>query len=254
MVDVVAVPDRLEHAVREAHREEVLHRLLAEVVVDPEDLRLVEDLVHARVELSRRGEVGAERLLHDHARALVQPQRSELRRRCRQTPPAGPRGSAAAAALPPISSCASRHRLRSARRAPRRCRRRKAGSRTAPRTPPSVACGRTRRPPPARARGTRRRTSSRARRADDPKAAPASGPPPRGGTCPAGACASRGRRWRRTARSRGRPESGPQASRWRTALTRRSPSQPPGFARRGRRTACASPTGAGRRSRPRRAS
>ena len=42
VVDVVAVPDRLEHAVREPQREDVLHRLLAEVVVDPEDLRLVE--------------------------------------------------------------------------------------------------------------------------------------------------------------------------------------------------------------------
>lgn len=37
VVDVVAVPDRLEHLVGEAERQEVLDRLLAEVVVDPED-------------------------------------------------------------------------------------------------------------------------------------------------------------------------------------------------------------------------
>ena len=37
VVDVVGVPDRLEHGVGEAHRQDVLDRLLAEVVVDPED-------------------------------------------------------------------------------------------------------------------------------------------------------------------------------------------------------------------------
>ena len=41
-VDVVAVPERLEHAVGEAERHHVLDRLLAEVVVDAEDLRLLE--------------------------------------------------------------------------------------------------------------------------------------------------------------------------------------------------------------------
>ena len=39
VVDVLAVPERLEDAVREAEDEEVLDRLLAEVVIDPEDLR-----------------------------------------------------------------------------------------------------------------------------------------------------------------------------------------------------------------------
>ena len=36
--DVVAVPDRFEERVRESEQQQVLHRLLAEVVVDPEDL------------------------------------------------------------------------------------------------------------------------------------------------------------------------------------------------------------------------
>ena len=40
VVDVVAVPDRLEEAVREAQREDVLDGLLAEEVVDPEDVVL----------------------------------------------------------------------------------------------------------------------------------------------------------------------------------------------------------------------
>ena len=63
--DVVPVPDRLEQAVGEAEGEDVLGRLLAQEVVDPEDLLLVEDLVQLGVERDGRGVVGAERLLHD---------------------------------------------------------------------------------------------------------------------------------------------------------------------------------------------
>ena len=44
VVDVAAVPDRLEDAVGEAEHHDVLHRLLAEVVVDAVDLLLAEDL------------------------------------------------------------------------------------------------------------------------------------------------------------------------------------------------------------------
>src|SRR5581483_2842105 len=66
---VVAVPDRLEERVREAEDEKVLHRLLPEVVIDAEDLRLAEHLVQGRIERPRRREVAAERLLDDDARA-----------------------------------------------------------------------------------------------------------------------------------------------------------------------------------------
>ena len=78
VVDVVAVPDRLEEAVGEAEGEDVLRRLLAEEVVDPEDLLLVEDLVQLGVERSGAGEVGAERLLHDDPAALDQAGLREL--------------------------------------------------------------------------------------------------------------------------------------------------------------------------------
>ncbi len=71
VVDVVAVPDRLEQAVREAQREDVLHGLLAEEVVDSEDLRLVEDAVNRVVQRASGLEVGPERLLEDDARALA---------------------------------------------------------------------------------------------------------------------------------------------------------------------------------------
>ena len=67
VVDVVGVPDRLEHRVREAHRQDVLHRLLAEVVVDPEDRARREDLGQCGVQLARRLLVVPERLLHDDA-------------------------------------------------------------------------------------------------------------------------------------------------------------------------------------------
>ena len=48
VVDEVAVPDRLEQAVAEAEGQNVLRRLLAEEMVDAEDLVLGEDLVQLR--------------------------------------------------------------------------------------------------------------------------------------------------------------------------------------------------------------
>ena len=72
VVDVVAVPDRLEQPVREPERQDVLRRLLAEEVVDPEDLLLVEHLVQRGVERPRRRQVGAEGLFHDDPAALDQ--------------------------------------------------------------------------------------------------------------------------------------------------------------------------------------
>ena len=42
VIDVAAVPDRLEEGIGEAERQDVLHRLLAQVMVDAEDLGFVE--------------------------------------------------------------------------------------------------------------------------------------------------------------------------------------------------------------------
>ena len=69
MVDEIAVPDRLEQAVGEAEGEDVLRRLLAEKMVDAENLVLAEDLVQVRVELLGAFEVDAKGLFHDHPRA-----------------------------------------------------------------------------------------------------------------------------------------------------------------------------------------
>ena len=85
VVDVVAVPDRLEQAVGEPEREDVLRCLLAEEVVDPEDLVLVEDLVELGVQLLCALQVGPERLLHDDPAPLDQSGLLELvdhRERC----------------------------------------------------------------------------------------------------------------------------------------------------------------------------
>ena len=72
VVDEVAVPDRLEEAVGETEREDVLRRLLAEEVVDAKDLLFGEDLVQPRVERDRTREIDAERLLHHDARPVDQ--------------------------------------------------------------------------------------------------------------------------------------------------------------------------------------
>ncbi len=72
VVDVVAVPDRLVQLVREAQRQDVLDRLLAEVVVDAEDRVGREGHLESGIERPRRLEVMAEGLLdHDATPALV---------------------------------------------------------------------------------------------------------------------------------------------------------------------------------------
>ena len=93
VVDEVAVPDGLEQRICESQRHQVLDRLLSQVVVDAKDLRLLEYVQHTLVQLARRREIEAERLLDHDPRlrsfAAVQPrgaelgadQREELRRR-----------------------------------------------------------------------------------------------------------------------------------------------------------------------------
>ena len=67
VVDVALVPQRLEHRVGEPQRQDVLHRLLAQVVVDPEDVIGTHDASHEIIELSGAGAVVPEGLLNDHA-------------------------------------------------------------------------------------------------------------------------------------------------------------------------------------------
>src|ERR1019366_7253262 len=56
----------VEDAVGEAEDQDVLDRLLAQVVVDPEDLGFLEGGVQRGVELAGGGKVAPERLLYHH--------------------------------------------------------------------------------------------------------------------------------------------------------------------------------------------
>ena len=69
MVDEVSIPDRLEQAVGEAERQDVLRRFLAQKVVDPEDLLFGEDFMQLGVQRHGAGQIGAEGLFHDDAAA-----------------------------------------------------------------------------------------------------------------------------------------------------------------------------------------
>ena len=62
IIDVVAIPDRLEHAVAEAKDKNVLDRFFAEVVIDAIDLIFVVDPVQHLVQLARALQIASERL------------------------------------------------------------------------------------------------------------------------------------------------------------------------------------------------
>ena len=99
-LDVVPVPDRLEHRVREPEVEDLLEAHLPEVVVDAEELRLVDVLVQLVGERAGRRAVVPERLLDDDPRVLrSDPPPRAPRRPCR-TGTAGSRGRRRGSACP----------------------------------------------------------------------------------------------------------------------------------------------------------
>ncbi len=67
VVDVAAIPDRLEDAVGEAEDQNILHRLLAQVMIDAIDLVFVQHLADFAVERARRIQIVPERLFDHHA-------------------------------------------------------------------------------------------------------------------------------------------------------------------------------------------
>ena len=73
VADVLAVPDRPEQAVGEPAGQDVVDGLLAEEVVDPEDLRLAQDGMDRLVGCAGGGQVGAEWLLDDDAGPMAMP-------------------------------------------------------------------------------------------------------------------------------------------------------------------------------------
>ena len=82
--DVVAIPDRLEHGVREPQVQDLLEAHLAQEVVDPVDLGFVDVGVEVGRERLGRLQVVAERLL-DHD-ALAGADQAGLGRKLRRSP------------------------------------------------------------------------------------------------------------------------------------------------------------------------
>ena len=78
-LDVLPVPDRLEKRVGEPEVQDVLHRFLAQVVIDSEDRVFGKRAMERRVERAGRLEVAPERLLDDDAGAC---RAAGLRERC----------------------------------------------------------------------------------------------------------------------------------------------------------------------------
>ena len=72
-LEVVPVPDRLEHRVREPEEEYLLEAHLPEEVVDPVDLRFVDVLVKLGGERAGGIPIVAKRLLHHDPAGLCQP-------------------------------------------------------------------------------------------------------------------------------------------------------------------------------------
>ena len=68
VVDVIPVPDRLEERIGKPEVEQVLHRLLAEKVIDAIDRGLGEELMERPIEGLRRGEVAPKGFFHDQSR------------------------------------------------------------------------------------------------------------------------------------------------------------------------------------------
>ncbi len=67
VVDELPVHDRLEDRVAEAEGQQVLHGLLAQIVVDAVDLVLAEPLEDIRIQRPRGGQIVAKRFFDDHA-------------------------------------------------------------------------------------------------------------------------------------------------------------------------------------------
>ena len=65
---VIAVPEGLHEGIGEAENHQVVHRPLAQIVVDPEDVLFLEIPEYHLIEMPRRSQVMAEGFLDDHPR------------------------------------------------------------------------------------------------------------------------------------------------------------------------------------------
>jgi len=72
-LNVVPIPDRLEDPIAEPKEENVLHRLFAEIVIDPKYLILGKDCVYIVIQSLGRHEIRSERLLDHDPDPVVRP-------------------------------------------------------------------------------------------------------------------------------------------------------------------------------------
>ena len=64
-VHVIAVPDGFEKGVGKPEQKQVLHRLFAQVMVDPVNVVFFKDRVNGLVERLRGGQIASERFFND---------------------------------------------------------------------------------------------------------------------------------------------------------------------------------------------
>ena len=60
MIDTIAIPDGLKHAIGKAEHQKILHGFFAKEVINPVDLRFFQDIQNLLIERSGRGQIMAE--------------------------------------------------------------------------------------------------------------------------------------------------------------------------------------------------
>src|SRR5262245_7199858 len=68
MIDIIAIPQRLEDSISESEDEKVLYRIFSQVMIDAIHLRFVENAEHDLIKAPLRFQVASKRLLDDNAR------------------------------------------------------------------------------------------------------------------------------------------------------------------------------------------
>ena len=69
MIDVFLIPQRFEDGIGKAHDQNILHGFFAEVVINAKNLALIEELCQSVINRARAGQIMAQRLFHNDARA-----------------------------------------------------------------------------------------------------------------------------------------------------------------------------------------
>ncbi len=67
VIDVIAIPQRLEDSVSKSEHEQVLNRVLAQIMIDAVDLLFVENAEYDLVQLFRGGKIPSKGLFNDDA-------------------------------------------------------------------------------------------------------------------------------------------------------------------------------------------